>query len=96
MAEERSGMVRPTGTAEQGTTRVTTQSEAGAVDKAYSKAVDTAAEGAQSVKRAALATHDFLRDFMEENPHTTAVIALGLGLLIGYTARRPERREWWG
>jgi uncharacterized protein YjbJ (UPF0337 family) len=69
---------------------------AGAVQEAYGKTVDTAVEGAQSVKSAAVAGHDFLKRFMEENPHTTTVVALGIGLLIGYTAtRQPARRSWW-
>jgi hypothetical protein len=34
---------------------------------------------------------------MEDNPHTTTVIALGIGLLIGYAAhRQPSRSSWWG
>ena len=73
-----------------------TNQAAGAVKDAYGKAVDVAAEGAQTVKGAAIASHDFLRKFVEENPYTTAAIALGMGLLIGYTAHRPApRRSWW-
>ena len=69
---------------------------AGAVQDAYVKTVDAAVEGAQTAKDAAVAGHDFLRKFMEENPHTTTAIALGIGLLIGYTAtRQPPRRAWW-
>ena len=92
--DERSEMIRPTpGTMQHGTSRGATQTEtqaedltkqaAGAVENVYSKTVSAAVEGAQSVSRAAVAGHDFLRDFMEENPHTTTVIALGIGLLIG-------------
>jgi ElaB/YqjD/DUF883 family membrane-anchored ribosome-binding protein len=33
---------------------------------------------------------------MEDNPHTTTVIALAIGVLIGYAAHRPPpRRNWW-
>jgi ElaB/YqjD/DUF883 family membrane-anchored ribosome-binding protein len=68
----------------------------GAMKEAYDKTVDAAVEGAEAVKGAAIASHDFLRKFMEENPHTTTVIALGVGLLIGYSAtRQPARRGWW-
>jgi uncharacterized protein YjbJ (UPF0337 family) len=68
----------------------------GVVQDAYGKAVDAAAEGAQSVKSAAIAGHDYLRKFMEENPHTTTFIALGIGFLIGYaTHKQPSRRNWW-
>ena len=69
---------------------------AGAVQNAYGKTVDAAAEGAQTAKEVAIASHDFLRKFVEEKPYTTAAIALGMGLLIGYTAHRPPpRRSWW-
>lgn len=69
---------------------------ADAVQDAYGKTVDAAVEGAKTVKGAAVASHDFLRRFMEENPHTTTVIALGIGVLIGYAAKRPPpRRGWW-
>jgi ElaB/YqjD/DUF883 family membrane-anchored ribosome-binding protein len=58
--------------------------------------MDVAAEGAQTVKGAAVAGHDLLKKFMEENPHTTTAIALGIGLLIGYAVKRPPaRRRWW-
>jgi len=64
----------------------------GALKSAYGKT----AESAEAVKDAAVAGGDFLRKFMEENPHTTTAIALGLGLLIGYAAHRPPRRRgWW-
>jgi ElaB/YqjD/DUF883 family membrane-anchored ribosome-binding protein len=69
---------------------------AGAMKDAYGTTVDAAVEGATAVKDAAVAGHDFLKKFMEENPHTSAAIALGLGFLIGYTAtRQPARRGWW-
>jgi uncharacterized protein YjbJ (UPF0337 family) len=68
----------------------------GAVKEAYGKTKDAAAEGAQTVKGAAIAGHDYVRKFMEDNPHATALIALGIGLLIGYAAHRPPpRRNWW-
>jgi hypothetical protein len=69
----------------------------GTVEDAYGKSMDAAVEGVQTVKDAAIAGHDYLRKFMEDNPHTTTVIALGIGFLIGYAAhRQPSRRSWWG
>jgi uncharacterized protein YjbJ (UPF0337 family) len=69
---------------------------AGAVQDAYGRTKEVASGGAGAVKDAAVASHDFLARFMEENPHTTTAIALGIGLLIGYTAHRPPpRRHWW-
>ena len=66
------------------------------VRSAYDKTKETAMEGAETVKDAAVAGHDFVKRFMEENPHTTTIIALGIGLLIGYAAHRPPPpRGWW-
>jgi uncharacterized protein YjbJ (UPF0337 family) len=68
----------------------------GAVKEAYGKTMDAAAESAETIKDAAVAGHDYFRKFMEDNPHTTTLIALGIGLVIGYAAHRPPpRRNWW-
>jgi uncharacterized protein YjbJ (UPF0337 family) len=109
MADERiEGRVRAVGgKAEEGVGKIAgdtkTQVEGlvnqatGVVQDAYGKTMDAAAEGVQTVKGAAIAGHDYLRKFMEDNPHTTTLIALGMGLLIGYAAhRQPSRRSWWG
>jgi ElaB/YqjD/DUF883 family membrane-anchored ribosome-binding protein len=66
---------------------------AGAAQEAYGKTVDATVEGAQTVKDLAVAGHDALKQFMEDNPHTTTAIALGIGLLIGYAAHRPPPRR---
>jgi uncharacterized protein YjbJ (UPF0337 family) len=58
------------------------------VQENYGKAVDTAKDGVEAAKDAAVAGHDFLRKFMEENPHTTTALALGIGVLIGAAATR--------
>jgi uncharacterized protein YjbJ (UPF0337 family) len=69
---------------------------AGAIQDAYGKTVDTAIEGAQTVKDAAVAGHDYIKKFVEDNPHTATLIALGIGVLVGYAAHRPPpRRRWW-
>jgi uncharacterized protein YjbJ (UPF0337 family) len=62
---------------------------AGAVQDAYGQAKDVAAEGAQKIKDAAVETHDVLRKFIEDKPHTAAVVALAIGVLIGLVAYRP-------
>ena len=103
MAEERYGSSVRTigGRAEDGNSK-TGESNEGVMGQvsdtmrsAYDKTKDTAMEGAETVKDAAVAGHDFLKRFMEENPHTTTIIALGIGLLIGYAAHRPPPRSWW-
>ena len=61
---------------------------AATVQDAYGKAEAATKDGVETAKDAALAGHDFLRKFMEDNPHTTTALALGIGVLIGYTASR--------
>jgi hypothetical protein len=69
---------------------------AGAAEDAYGQAVDIAKDSAQKVRDVAVEGHDFLKKFMEDNPHTTAAIALAIGIFIGYAAHRPpQRRHWW-
>lgn len=70
---------------------------AGIMQDAYGKTVDVAIEGAETVKEAAVAGHDYIKKFVEDNPHTATLIALGIGVLVGYAAHRqpPPRRRWW-
>jgi uncharacterized protein YjbJ (UPF0337 family) len=69
---------------------------AGAAEDAYGQAVDIAKDSAQKVRDVAFEGHDFWKKFMEDNPHTTAAIALAIGIFIGYAAHRPpQRRHWW-
>jgi len=97
MADELKGMVRSVGTKfEESVGRMADDTKAAAeglmnqtadaAKDAYGKTVDAAKDGVETAKDAALVGHDFLRKFMEENPHTTTAIALGIGVLIGYTA----------
>jgi ElaB/YqjD/DUF883 family membrane-anchored ribosome-binding protein len=104
MAEELKGMVRSVGTkVEESVSGMADNTKAAAeglmnqtaeaAQDAYGKTVDAAKDGVETVKDAAVAGHDFLGKFMEDNPHTTTAIALGIGVLIGYTAtRQPARR----
>jgi uncharacterized protein YjbJ (UPF0337 family) len=107
MPDDRTGTVRNFGGKVQkdaGTVagNITTESErmmdqaTGAVQDAYDKTVDVATEGAQTVKEAAVAGHDYIKKFVEDNPHTATLIALGIGAFVGYAAHRPPpRRRWW-
>ena len=107
MADDRTGTVRNFGGKVQegvgtGAGNATTESEgmmsqaAGAVQDAYGKTVDAAIDSAQTVKEAAVAGHDHVKKFVEDNPHTATLIALGIGVLVGYAAHRPPpRRGWW-
>jgi len=68
----------------------------GAAQDLYEQAVDIAKDGVRKVSDVAVEGHDALKKFMEENPHTTTAIALGIGIFVGYAARRPsQRRHWW-
>jgi uncharacterized protein YjbJ (UPF0337 family) len=68
---------------------------AGAVQDVYGQAADAAAEGAETVKQAAIEGHDFLKKFIEDNPHTATLIAVGIGIFIGYAVHQPPRRRYW-
>jgi len=67
----------------------------GAMLNTYGQAVEAVAEGADTVKQVAIEGHDFLKKFIEENPHTAALIAIGIGIFIGYAAHQPPRRRYW-
>jgi len=68
----------------------------GAMQDAYDQAADVAERGAEAVKDAAVGAHDTLKRFVEDNPHTATLIAMGVGMLIGYAAHRPPaRKSWW-
>ena len=96
MADERAGIVHGLDGDTKANAEGLLNKAAGAVEDAYSKTVDAAAEGAQVAKDAAIAGRDFLQDFVEERPYTTAALALGMGLLIGLMSNRPPpRRSWW-
>jgi hypothetical protein len=47
-----------------------------AVDQAYHEAKDTALEGVDIAKKAAVEGHDVLRRFIEDTPHTATVAFL--------------------
>jgi len=68
---------------------------AGTIQDAYGQALDSVAEGAEVVKQAAIEGHDFLKKFIEENPYTATVIAVGMGFFLGYAAHQPPRRRYW-
>jgi ElaB/YqjD/DUF883 family membrane-anchored ribosome-binding protein len=99
MADDVRGTVRKVGTViEESAGRVADNTKAAAegfvnqavdvVQDNYGKAVDTAKDGVEAAKDAAVAGHDFLRKFMEDNPHTTTALALGVGLLVGAAVTR--------
>jgi len=99
MADDLRGTVRKVGTAiEDNASRMADNTKAAAeglanqaadlVQDNYGKALDTATDGAEAAKDAAVAGHDFLRKFMDDNPHTTTALALGIGVLIGFAATR--------
>jgi ElaB/YqjD/DUF883 family membrane-anchored ribosome-binding protein len=93
MADELRSTVRSVGTtiketAGQVADDTKTAAEGLMVPENYDQAVDAAKEGVEAAKDAAVAGHDFIKKFMEENPHTTTAIALGIGVLVGYTATR--------
>ena len=85
------------GKVEEGLGRVTgdatTQAEgqlkqaAGNIQDVYGKAIDSAGDTIELAKMTATSAEDTIRDFIENRPYTTAVIALGIGWLIGRSHR---------
>jgi ElaB/YqjD/DUF883 family membrane-anchored ribosome-binding protein len=72
-----------------------TYERVGTASGAKAGAEDMLSQAAGTVQDVAVAGRDLLQDFVEDRPYTTAAIALGLGLLIGYSAHRPPPRRGW-
>jgi uncharacterized protein YjbJ (UPF0337 family) len=81
------------GTVEEGFGRVTGDTKievegiasqaAGAAQDMYGKAKDSAAGTAGAVRDSAASLEKWLRHSVETQPYTTAVVALGIGWLLG-------------
>jgi uncharacterized protein YjbJ (UPF0337 family) len=59
----------------------------GSAQEAFGHVKDSAGEAATAVRKFSDSLEDWLRDYIETNPYTAAVIALGLGWLIGRSHR---------
>lgn len=53
----------------------------------YGQARDAAGEAAEAIEEGAGRATDLVREFIETRPYTTALIALGIGLVIGSAGR---------
>ena len=60
---------------------------AGAAQDLYGQAKDTAVDAAAAVRRGAVEAEDYIRQMIEKRPYTTALVALGIGWLIGRMGR---------
>jgi uncharacterized protein YjbJ (UPF0337 family) len=60
---------------------------AGAAQDLYGQAKDTAVDAAAAVRQSALDAEDYIRQTIEKRPYTTALVALGIGWLIGRMGR---------
>jgi uncharacterized protein YjbJ (UPF0337 family) len=81
------GIGRATGDARTQLRGQMKQAEGSAQDL-YGQAQEAAGETAEAVRKLSGSVEDALRDYIEHKPYTTALIALGLGWLIG-RAHRP-------
>ena len=81
------GFGRATGDTETQARGVVNQA-AGAAQDLYGQAKDAAADAANSMFHGAATAQDYLRQFIENRPYTTAVLALSLGWLIGRAGQR--------
>jgi uncharacterized protein YjbJ (UPF0337 family) len=80
------GLGRATGDAKTQVHGKMKQVEGGAQDL-YGQAVDSAGDAVAAVRKMSGSVEDALRDYIENNPYTTAAIALGLGWLFGRSHR---------
>ena len=59
----------------------------GSIQDLYGQAVDSAEDAIDAVRQMPASVDDTIRSYIENNPYTTAAIALGLGWLIGRSHR---------
>jgi uncharacterized protein YjbJ (UPF0337 family) len=59
----------------------------GAAQDLYGQAKDTAVDAAAAVRQGAVDAEDYIRHMIEKRPYTTALVALGIGWLIGRMGR---------
>jgi uncharacterized protein YjbJ (UPF0337 family) len=59
----------------------------GAAQDLYGQAKDTATDAAAAVRQSAVDAEDYFRQMIEKRPYTTALVALGIGWLIGRMGR---------
>jgi uncharacterized protein YjbJ (UPF0337 family) len=60
---------------------------AGVAQDLYGQARDTASDAATAVRETASSAEDTLRNFIEDKPYTTMIVALCVGWLLGRTHR---------
>src|SRR4029077_10965105 len=60
----------------------------GAAQELYGQAKESASDAAQAVRQGAMDAEDYLRHTIEKRPYTTALVALGVGWLIGRWGRQ--------
>jgi uncharacterized protein YjbJ (UPF0337 family) len=80
------GLGRVTGDAKTQAEGVVNQA-AGAAQDLYGQAKDTAADAAGAARDTAASINDWLRHTIETQPYMTALVALGIGWLLGRTHR---------
>ena len=80
------GLGRVTGDAKTQAEGVVNQA-AGAAQDLYGQAKDTAADAAGAARDTAASINDWLRHTIETQPYMTALVALGIGWLLGRSHR---------
>jgi uncharacterized protein YjbJ (UPF0337 family) len=76
------GFARVTGDAKTKAQGQMKQAE-GSIQDLYGQAVDAAEDTNDAVRKMPASLDDTIRHYIENNPYTTAAIALGLGWLMG-------------
>jgi len=60
---------------------------AGAAQELYGQAKESASEAVEAVRQGAVDAEDYLRHTIEKRPYTVALVALGIGWLLGRRGR---------
>ena len=60
---------------------------AGAAQELYGQAKESASDAVQAVRQGAVDAEDYLRHTIEKRPYTVALVALGIGWLLGRRGR---------
>jgi uncharacterized protein YjbJ (UPF0337 family) len=81
------GLGRVTGDARTQAEGVMNQA-AGAAQDLYGQAKETASDAAQAVRQGATDLEGYIRQTIEQRPYTTALVALGVDLLLGRMGSR--------
>ena len=66
----------------------------GAAEKLYGQAIDAASDAAEGVRKTAVSFEDTLHHTIQNKPYTAVVMALGVGVGLGWLLGRVQQPRW--